>query len=68
MLLLVVASLAGALCMLVGPVVALVEDLEHGPADASTLAAVLRVSLDAYQATAATGLAWPSPEAARARH
>jgi hypothetical protein len=70
---LVAASLADALCMLVGPVVPLVDDLERGPADASTLAAVLRVTLDAYQATAAAGLAlvarrglsWSRPKASQ---
>lgn len=58
---LVAASLADALCMLVGPMVALVGDLERGPAEVSTLATV-RVYLDAYQATAAAGLALVASE------
>jgi hypothetical protein len=64
---LVAVSLADALCTLVGPLVALVDDLERGPADASTLAAVLQVSLDAYQANAAAGLALVYAETSQAR-
>jgi hypothetical protein len=59
---LVAASLDDALGALVGPVVALVGNLERGTADASTLAAVLRVTLDAYQATATAGLALVAAE------
>jgi hypothetical protein len=57
---LVAAPLADALRML-GPV-ALVGDLERGLADTSTLAVVLRVTLDGYQATRAAGLALVAAE------